>query len=363
MKAGFYMLRYLEIKQQLQNMVASMDPGEKLMDRCSLCRILETTRTTLDKAIKELVDQEILVSRKGSGTYVAGALEGSVSGEENWCVIVPNISESIYSVLVSGIESIAQERNANVILCNSNNDSDTQDKFIRRLLVSGVSGFIIVPVVTSNPADNLNLYNNLIRSKVPFIFCNRSVDGITAPVVTSNDYYGGYIATKHLIEKGYRKIAYIARHKYSTSMDRCQGYMSALLESSIEINRRLIVMPSYAEYHIDCYEAAKQMIEQYDIDAVVCFNDTVAVDVARAVTACGKRISDDIGIIGYDNTELSRAFSPPLSSVSYQIYDVGKKAADVLANLCRGKKQSSEFDYYLYQPEIIPRQSCKGKTE
>lgn len=355
------MLRYLEIKNQLEKMIYDLEPGSKLMDRCSLCRILDTTRTTLDKAIKELIEKGLLTSRKGSGTYVAGALEGSVVGEDNWCVIVPNVSESIYGALVSGIESVAQEKNANIILCNSNNNLEKQEKFIRRLLVSGVSGFIIVPVVTSNPADNYSLYINLIRSKVPFIFCNRSVDGVSAPVVTSNDFYGGYIATKHLIEKGYRSIAYIARYKYRTSMDRCQGYLSAILESGLDIDRRLIVMPGYNQERIDCKEAMAKLLKETEVDAVFCFNDSVALEAASAIKASGKKLSDDIGLIGYDNTNISKTHIPPLSSVSYQIEEVGKKAAEVLNNLCKGKKQTSEFEYYLFQPEIIPRESCRGK--
>lgn len=342
-------------------MISTMSPGERLMDRPSLCKLLDTTRTTLDKAINELVQQEILTSRKGSGTYVVGALEGSVSDSDNWCIIVPNIVDPIYSGLVSGISKIAQKRNANIILCNSDNDSSKQEKYIRRLLVSGVAGFIIVPVITDDLAENYRLYNNLIRSNVPFIFCNRSVDGVIAPVVTSNDFYGGYIATKHLIDNGYKKVAFVSKHKYRTSMDRCQGYMSALLENNIEINRRRIIIPASEKQPIDYCQETRKLLEKGEIDAIFCFNDSIAIQIADVVKSVGLKISDDVGIIGYDNIEACKSYNPPLSSVSYKIAEIGEKAADVLCDLCYEKKAPSRFEYYLFQPDVIPRESCMGR--
>lgn len=358
------MLRYLEIKNQLLEIIATMSPGERLTDRITLCKKLDTTRTTLDKAINELIQQGILTSQKGSGTFVVGTLEGSVPDSENWCVIVPNIIDPIYGGLVSGIETVAQQHNTNLILCNSDNDSAKQEKYIRRLLISGVAGFIIVPVITDDPVENYRLYSNLVGSNIPFIFCNRNVEGVSAPIVTSNDFYGGYIATKHLIKNGYRKIAYVARQKYRTSMDRCQGYMTALLENGIDINRRLIIFPTVGtQSPFDYRQEVKALLSSGEADAVFCFNDSIAIQISNVIKSMGMTVSEDIGIIGYDNIDACKSHSPALSSVSYKIEEIGKKAADVLLHLCNAQKEPSGFEYYLFQPEVIPRESCKGKKE
>ncbi len=354
------MLRYLEIKAQLKDIISDMSPGDKLPDRVELCRRLDTTRTTLDKAIRELANQGMLSSRKGSGTYIASELDDRVTSEESWGVIVPDISEAIYATLVSGIECVSQIYNANVILCNSNGNPLTQQRFIKRLLNSGVSGFIIVPVIENSVQENSNLYNVLVRSRVPFIFCNRSVDGISAPVVTSNDFYGGNIATKYLISNGYRKIAFISEYKYRTSMDRCQGYLSALLENDIEINRRLIVMPSYSEKKADVRGQTDELLKAEKPDAVFCFNDAIAFQVIDVIHKNGLRVSDDIGVIGYDDTEACNSQTPAITSVSYKTYEIGQKAAEVLYKQIHGQKLRSGFDYYLFQPEITVRESCRG---
>lgn len=357
------MLRYLEIKKILIDQIASMNPGDRLPSRSSLCNELLTTRTTLDRAIKELEKENLVSCQNGSGTYVVGMIEGTSPQAENWCVIVPNVMDDIYPSLLRGIENVAQEKGANVIICNSDNDGEKQDRYIKRLLASGVAGFIIVPVITGTVEMSYKLYGTLLASNIPFVFCNRGVEGIKAPLVKSNDFYGGYIATKLLIERGYRKIAYIAKLNYRTSMDRCQGYISALLGSGIEIDRNLIILPRYNE-EANCFVNAKRLMEENSsIDAIFCFNDDVARDIYRAVEDMGKKISQDIGIIGYDNTGFGAGLSTPLTSVSYKSMEIGEKAACVLANNIKGINPSSNFEYYLFQPSIVERESCKGKGQ
>jgi DNA-binding LacI/PurR family transcriptional regulator len=98
-------------------------------------------------------------------------------------------------------------------------------------------------------------------------------------------------------------------------------------------------------------------------DAVFCFNDAVALEVCRAIGDRGKRVSDDVGVIGYDNTSAAAAANPPVTSVSYKSVEIGEKAALVLSDLVRGHPPNSNFEYYLFQPTIEERESCKGKTD
>lgn len=356
------MLRYLEVKLQLKNLIAETTPGEKLPDRLTLCRILDTTRTTLDKAIRELSEEGMLTSRKGSGTYTANYLNIRSAKSNNWCVIVPTILEPIYNMLVSGIERFAQQKGVNVILCNSESLASKQEVYVQRMMKSGIDGIIMVPVIPNDPLETYRLYSDLISSDIPLVFCNRAVEGISVPVVTSNDFYGGYIATKHLIARGYRRIAYISRQKYKTSTDRCQGYMSALIECGIDIDRKLIRVPGQGQRMLNGVQEVKLLLDKTDIDAVFCFDDQVALEVANALKGCGRVISNEIGLIGYNNADACAAYTPALSSVSYKASEIGSKAAEVLYDSICGRKPSSGFEYYLFQPEIIERASCRGRV-
>jgi DNA-binding LacI/PurR family transcriptional regulator len=354
------MLRYKEIKKLLITEITKMNIDDRLPSRPELCKKLDTNRTTLDKAINELVTEGLLFSRNGSGTYVTNINGGLSIHKGCWGVIVPNVMEPVYSGIVRGVENVAQGYGINIILCNSDSNFDKQGQYIKRLIHFGVSGMIIVPVVSRDTRENYCLYSQLTELKVPFVFCNRNAEGINAPLVTSNDFYGGYIVTKHLLEKGYRNIAYVSQQKYRTSIDRCQGYISALLENGIEVNRKIIAIEAKSQTQPSGYEAMKKILASGQrVDAVFCFNDRVTQGVYKAIAEAGLVVSDDIGVIGYDNTDICVKSTPAITSVTYKNLEIGTKAAEVLYKQIN-EEDLSEFEFYLFQPDIVVRDSCLG---
>lgn len=354
------MMRYQEIKEQLVHKIGQLEPGTRLPSRPDLCVQLDTNRTTLDRAIKELEREGMLYSRNGSGTYVIGLVQGKVSTTENWGVIVPNVMDHVYPSLARGIENVACRYSANVILCNSDDDVEKQNRYIKRLLLSGVSGFIIVPIITSSVEISSKLYGTLLDSHIPFVFCHRGVEGIRVPIVKSNDFYGGYIATKHLLSRGYRNIAYIARREYSTSVERYHGYVSAIQEYGLPVKRERVLLPR-EERPNSSYQYMRQLLERDpEVDAVFCFNDYVALEVCSAVQDAGKRVSHDIGVIGYDNLPADSSVSPKITSLAFKSLQIGEQAAQVLYEMINQKSKGEWTNYYLFQPSIVLRESCLG---
>ena len=355
------MLRYKEVKLMLKEMIAGMSNGERLPARTVLIKRLDSSRATVDKAIRELELEGVLESRFGSGTFVARRLEGVVSNAENWCLIVPDISEALYAKLASGVENAARERNANVILCNSESSAEKQAEYISRLILAGIDGFIIVPVVTQSVTESIILYRSLQQSRIPFVFCNREVEGVSAPIIKSNDFYGGYIATLHLIDHGYRGIAYLARQRYRTSIDRCQGSIAAQQHRGLEIERERILMIEDGSVE-DCGRQLEALLRsQTPVDAVFCFNDIIAFEAMRTIKALGLKVSEDIGLIGYDSLDACARTEPPLTSVAYKAGDIGRMAARVLGKCIDGRCKGG-FAYWLMEPEITVKASCLGKA-
>ena len=356
------MLRYLEIKKMLVELMETYQPGGKLPSRPLLCKRFDTTRATLDKAVAELVEEGVLLSKNGSGTYVAAFSKEESDGQHGaWGILVPNVMDAIYPGMVRGVENIAQKEGFSIILCNSDNNAQKQEQYIRRLLIAGVEGFIIVPVITNDPRADLMLYSQLINAKMPFVFCNRSIEGVNVPVISSSGFYGGYTATRHLIRQGYRRIAYIARQHYRTSLERCHGYISALKEYGLAVDEALITLECEPSAPTGFTEMTRMLQNPNPPDAVFCFNDQIAVGVCEAIKQMGLRISDDVGVIGYDNEDSCNFASPTLTSVSYCNYEIGQKAAKVLLGLIHGEA-ISHFPYYTYQPYIVQRNSCLGKV-
>ena len=199
----------------------------------------------------------------------------------------------------------------------------------------------------------------LNKKKIPFVFCNRIVDGIEAPVVTSNSFYGGYIATKHLLDKGYRSIAYISTRKYSTSLERCYGYVSALEESGSHVRDEWMILRSM-DHENPGYSEIKNILSEADRpDALFCFNDRIAKVAYQVAGELNIAIPSQLGVIGYDNDNACDMFSPPLSSVSYRNIEIGERAAEILIRMVK-EEPVSQCDYIFFQPQIVERESCKG---
>jgi DNA-binding LacI/PurR family transcriptional regulator len=353
------MLRYKEIKNLLTAEIAKLNSNDRLPSRAELCKKLDTTRTTLDRAINELIAEGLLYSRGGSGTYVADNELAVHKG--NWGVIVPDVRETVFCGIVRGVENVAQSYGINIILCNSDSNLEKQEQYIKRLSHSGVSGLIIVPVANRNIEENCCLYRQLTELKVPFVFCNRNADGfINTPVVASNDYYGAYIATKHLLDKGYCHIAYLSYLRSRASFDRYQGYVSALMENGIAVDREIIVIKEQNPPQLSGYEALQEILAaRRPVDAVFCFNDKVAQGAYQAISEVGMTVSDEIGVIGYDNTDICEKLTPAITSVSWKDLEVGAAAAEVLYKKINGTALS-DFELYLFKPDLVVRDSCLG---
>jgi DNA-binding LacI/PurR family transcriptional regulator len=354
------MLRYKEIKNMLMAEIAKMDSNERLPSRPELCKKLAIAKATLDKAINELVTEGLLYSRRGDGTYVADAGEEILVHNGNWGVIVPNVMEMFYTGIVRGVEDVAQSYGISIILCNSDSNFEKQEQYIKRLNHSGVSGFILVPIFSRDRGEDKRLFDQLTESKVPFVFCNRHAEGIDAPVVTSNNFYGGYLAVEHLLGKGYRNIAYISHEKTRASIDRCQGYITALLKNGIEVNRKIIVINNRSQMKPPGYEVMKKVLASGQlVDAVFCYTDKVIQGVYQAISEAGLRVSDDIGVVGYNNLDICEKLNPTVTSVAYKSLEIGAKAAEMLYKQINGE-ELSDFEFYLFQPELIVRESCLG---
>lgn len=356
--------RYTEIMDLLLQDIKEMEPHTKLLSRPVLCQKYLTTRTTIDRAISQLIGEGYLYSVGGSGTYVADIrIESNIKSDStvsNWGVILPNVMSDTYPGILRGIEDFAQSKNINILICNSDNDENKQYSYFVRLVASNVKGLVIIPPAISI-SGNPNMYSFLINSKVPFVFCNRTVPGVNAPLVASNDFYGGYIATKKLIEKGYKKVCYFSRIMYKTSTDRYQGYIAALNEVGIESDNSLVFLKSSGTPFEAGYNTLNNLIKSgKDFDSVFCFNDAIAEGVIKAIQDNNLRVSDDIGIIGYDNTSICDKMQPRLTSVSYKTYEIGQKVAEVLYKINEGIYTENET-LSIFEPSLIERDSCKGK--
>lgn len=361
------------VRNCLLKELSQMNPNDRVSSRVDLCRKYGFSRTTIDLALNGLIEEGYLYTKHGSGTYMAqkafDLLVAKKKQEErvsNWGVIVPNMARDVYPFFLLGIEDYCRGKNINLIVCNTKHDPVEQNRYAFRMIDSGADGVILFPANTTN--IDVSGPCAILDAKIPLVLCYRYIEmADDIPFVSTNDFYGGYIATKHLISHGYRKIVFASFKRYKTTMDRYLGYAAALIENNISIDRDLVLSDLESSESPNAgealYKAARELIRRRDdVDAFFCYNDRAAVRIVSAIRDEGKRISDDIGVIGYDNSALCTAGEVHLSSVDFKSYDVGYKCAEILDNEIKGIFQKG-CRTYVFQPDVVARDSCLGKKE
>lgn len=357
MKNGLY--RYQKVKHELLQEIMHMVPNEKMKSRPRLVKEYNVTRTTIDKAISELIGEGYLYAKNGSGTFVTKRKEQEEKSShtgDSWGVIIPDIRSDVYPGMVRGIEDIANRYQVNVLIGNTDNQIEKQEEYIHKFLNSGVKGIIIVPTIWE--AGSVDMFQKAQNAGVSVVFCNRSVAGVEAPLVLSNNFYGSYMATKYAMDRGYQRIAYMTRNWYPTSTARLQGYLSALSERGVEPQK--VYYSFRGRDIIDVEQAVCEMLRQEQPpDAIICFNDSVAWDAYHAAERMGISIGTELGLIGYANTALCEQLPVKLTSVSFKTYEIGEQAAILLLDMTNGKPVSQK-EMVVLQPSLVIRESCKG---
>jgi LacI family transcriptional regulator len=227
-------------------------------------------------------------------------------------LVLADIENMFYSRVAKGVIDAAEIKKYNVILCNSNNDIDSEERDIRTLMARGVDGLIITTV-----ALKMKTIENLIEREFPFILIDCKIDSPGVNYVVNDDYYGAKLATRYLIELGHRKIFFLGDKKLLSLKERFRGFKDTLKENNIEVNNTFM-MDKFINI-FDIYTIEKifgHLINQEEkITAIFAGNDYLAIKLIKVINDYGLRVPEDISIIGYDNIEISSMINVPLTTI------------------------------------------------
>jgi DNA-binding LacI/PurR family transcriptional regulator len=361
---------YEKVKMKILEDIKTLDVDQRIPSRIQLAKEYGVTRTTIERAISELVGEGYLYSKDGSGTYISGSTiaeksEPNTQSHKQWGVILPNILEDTYPGILRGIEDVASNNNIVTQVCNTDNDPVKQSQYISNMISYGVSGVIIVPSIIED--GNVSVFNEIGEKSIPLVACNRGISGIQSPKVISNNYHGGYLAAKHLIENGYRNIAFIASISYSVSIERYQGYLAALSDYGLEANEEFVNFEDYSSLSVNLdkvnkigYERVKEMLAKDNRpDAFFCFDDLIAQGAYYAISNSGFQVGTEIGLVGYnDNFYICNSLPGALTSIDFKAYEVGLTAANILLDIMNGEKVLKSRTVVI-QPEMKVRGSSQ----
>lgn len=274
-------------------------------------------------------------------------------------VIIPSAEINFFGSVVHGIEKVASEMDYNVLMYQSNEVIDYEKKGVETFLRSRVDGVL---ASLSKETTNLDHYLKIKQRGIPLILFDRANDKLGVPSVVIDDYKGAFNATKHLIEQGCRRIAHIAGQQHVMIFnERLKGYADALRQHNIGINEDLIV---YGKVTIDSgRECMNQLLSLKEKpDGVFAVEDFTALGAMQALKNAGKKIPDEVAIIGFANEAFGEYISPSLSTVDQQTIKMGEEAARLFFKLSANNNfyQTKPYKQVL-EPVLIYRASSLKK--
>lgn len=257
-----------------------------------------------------------------------------------------------------GIEQRAAELGYSLFLnLLSQPDDSSHERAMNDFIAHRVDGVIwAVPEVGDNRTW---IKSDVLKQLPPMVFINMSAQPGFA-IVSVNNRYGGRQATQHLIDQGRRKLGIIAGpQKWWEARERYIGWKNALEEADLQCSPASVVESDWSAAGGE--RAMEQLLKQQpDIDGVFASSDQIALGAMRAVYASGRRVPEDLAIVGFDNIPESAFFGPPLTTIYQHLVEVGQMAVENLHRMieaARDGKELAEADVTVSEPELVVRAS------
>jgi LacI family transcriptional regulator len=283
-------------------------------------------------------------SLKTQKTYVLG-------------VIVPDLSRSFFAEVTKGIDAVASAQSYNLLICNTGEDPSREADQMAALISKRVDGLILA---SAHQPQSKVAPESLEVSGIPLVLVDRFFPATN--FVGADDVKIGYLATKHLIERGYRRIAHLRGPNVSTAQGRLNGYLKALREFGIREREEYILE---AQFHDESsgFKAAKKLLTiRPRPDAVFAASDPIAIGALEGLLKGGQRVPEDIGLIGVGSHRYGPYLRVPLSTVDQNLVEIGRQAASLLLDLIKKGTNRRKPRVILLDPALIERQSSRGRT-
>ncbi|EPX9363112.1 HTH-type transcriptional regulator GalR [Aeromonas veronii] len=268
-------------------------------------------------------------------------------------LIVADVSDPFFGTMVKAVEQVAQATGNFLLIGNGYHDAAKEKHVIEQLIGHRCSGLVVHAKML--PDEELIQ----MMSYVPgMVLINRIVPGFESRCVALDDRYGSWLATRHLIQEGHKKIGFLcSNHQISDSQDRMQGYLDALQEHNIPVDERLISRGSPDELGGEA--AMTELLSRgQQMTAVVCYNDSMAAGALSVLSDNGIEVPQELSLVGFDDVLISRYLRPRLTTVRYPIIAMATQAAELAIALAKGGPLPQTT--HMFSPTLVRRHSVRS---
>lgn len=303
--------------------------------------------------VNEKTRAKILAVAQAMG-YTPNAIARGLVKNQTYTIglIIPDITNPFYPEVARGVEDQAKASGYSVFLCNTNYEKQREADHLNLLLEKRVDGIIMAPI-SNHAADRLEEADN----RIPVVYVTQRVTGKSSSFVVIDDERGGFIATKYLIEQGYKTIGYIGPDETGNdSGERLAGFRAAFKKFGMSVQSHYVRIADFKRE--TGYNAIAVMIEKGNYpQAVFAGNDLLAIGVIQGIKEKGMSVPRDIAVIGFDNIPLASFPEIRLTTIHQPKYEMGQMAADILLEKIE-KRTTGQPRRVILEPELIVRSSC-----
>jgi LacI family transcriptional regulator, repressor for deo operon, udp, cdd, tsx, nupC, and nupG len=265
-------------------------------------------------------------------------------------VVVPDITNPFFSRVLRGIEHTAVQNGYQVIVGDTENNVKRECEYLNLLRQKQADGMILLTARIDK--DDLQE----IANQYPVVLACEYIEGISVPTVSIDNISSARKAVEHLIQIGHKKIAHITGPlNVILSRDRLKGFQQAMMNHDLTIDPVFIQEGNFT-YNSGFNQMVKLLALENPPTAVFAANDEMAVGTVKAAIENGKKVPEDLAVVGFDNIKISEIFEPSITTIEQPKYKIGINAMELLIKQMNGhvlgKKQ------HVLTNKLIVRESC-----
>ena len=272
-------------------------------------------------------------------------------------MVVPGIITSFYPEIITPLREYLEQRGYGLIVMTTEDARRGEDRALDFLVQRKVDGLIVAPSQGRKQAERLD---EIAEAGTPVVMIDRYLPSERCHAVVTDNVQGGELGARHLLELGHRRMGVVrARFTCSSTRDRLIGYRRALRAGGVAYDKALNIAPSYnigRDAYLDIGEMAQALLALPAAPtALVVFHDALAVSVLSAVMNLGRRVPEDLSLVGYDDLAVVKHLPVPLTTVAQNKAEIGRLAADLLMREISGEHLEQQI--VRVPPQLVVRQS------
>lgn len=353
------MNKYETLSEQLTELISrNLKQGiTALPTEADIAKQYRVSRQTVRAALSLLKSQGLIESHRGSGSYATGL---SPDADRNLIpILVASSQEYIYPHLLTDIRTALADKNYQIKVHPTENDTSHERHILLSLLEAPPRGLIVEGSKSALPTPNIDLYEKLKAAGTKLLFLHNKYDELPDETCIKDDnYYGGYLLANHLTELGHRRIAGIFKMDDKQGPERYLGAFCCLRDQNVEFSDRNVGWFQSTDVESLEKKQDSRFLATYirehlsNCTAIICYNDEIAYWLMKELSYTHIQIPRDISVVCFDNSYLSDLSRIRITTLTHNPHEMGSCAAKSMIHLLQGiPVVSQEIPWTLVRKE------------